>query len=76
MRDKGRDIIEVFSIVYVPPSPKISSAEEVRLGVERSELGPASISGYLLKGGGFIVDRVVEQEATLFIIQALRGSLN
>jgi hypothetical protein len=70
MLDKGRDIIELFSIVYVPPSPKISSAEEVRLEVERSELGPASISGYLLEGGGFIVDRDVEKKATLFIIHA------
>lgn len=76
MLDKGRDIIELFSIVYVPPSPKISSIEEVGLEVDRGKLGLASVSSYLFKGGSFIMDCILEEEATLFVIQALWESLN
>lgn len=76
MLDKGRDIIELFSIVYVPSSPKISSAEEVRLEVKRSKLGSSSVSGYLLEGSGFIMDFILEKEAALFVIHALWENLN
>lgn len=69
--DKGRDITKNFNVVFSLPSPKLSSAKDVRLEVKRSKLGFASVSGYLLEGSNFIVDCIVEKEVTLLVIQAL-----
>lgn len=73
---KRGNVIKLFSIICVRPSPKFSSTEKASLEVDRGKLCLASISSYLFKSGSFIMNCVIEEKAALFVIQALWESVN
>lgn len=66
--NKESDVAEFLDVILSPPLPKFSTAREVGLEVEWSQLGSASIPGYLFESSGFSMDCVMKEEVTLLVI--------
>ena len=74
--NKGSNIAEFLDVILSPSLPKFSIAEEVGLEVEWSQLGSASIPGYLFESSGLSMDCIMVNEVTFLVIQELWEDLN
>jgi hypothetical protein len=66
--NKGSNIAEFLDVILGPPLPKFSTTKEARLEMKWSQLGPASIFGYLFESHSFSMNDIMKEKATLLIV--------